>query len=211
MRIKQKIIFLAISLLLLSLIPSCMEFERQVDTASRTGSAVRIGNSVAFGPDFDYLAQSSGADPRRGAAGASKGFEQQNHQDMISKRFPGPTLQGRTVVESAMELTEKYAKISEEALALRERNKNLVDENDNLKEQSNRLEADLKKTQKELAEANDLLIEMQVELNNWKMDVLGFRNEIRQAETAQLEALLKILRVLGGEVTVESASSENKS
>jgi hypothetical protein len=43
------------------------------------------------------------------------------------------------------------------------------------------------------------------------MDVLGFRNEIRQAETAQLEALLKILRVLGGEVTVESASSENKS
>jgi hypothetical protein len=211
MQIKQKFIFLAISLLLLSLIPSCIESERQVDTISRTGSAVRIGSSTAFGPDFDYVAQLGEANLRKGSAEASKGIEQQNRQDMISKRFPGPTIQGRTVVESAIELTEKYAKISEEALALRERNKNLVDENNNLKEQSSRLEADLKKTQKELAEANDLLIEMQVELNNWKMDVLGFRNEIRQAETAQLEALLKILRVLGGEVTAESASSEKKS
>ncbi len=211
MRIKQKIIFLAISLLLLSLIPSCTESERQVDTVSRTGSAVQISSSTAFGPDFDYVAQSSDANPQRESAEASTRFEQQNRQDMIAKRFPGPTLQGRTVVESAIELSEKYAKISEEALVLRERNQNLVDENRKFKEQSSRFEADLKKTQKELAEANDLLIEMRVELNNWKMDVLGFRNEIRQAETAQLEALLKILRVLGGEITAESTSSENKS
>ena len=207
MQIKLKIIFLAISLLLLSLIPSCIEFERQVETASRTGSEVQMSNSTAFDLDFE----SGEAKQQLGSGEGSRKFGQQNRQDMIAKRFPGPTLQGRTVVESAIELTEKYAKISEEMLGLRERNQNLVDENRKLKEQSSVLEADLKKAQKELAEANDLLIEMRIELNNWRMDVLGFRDEIRQAETAQLEALLKILRVLGGEIAVEPASSENKS
>ncbi|MFB0524723.1 MAG: hypothetical protein ACETVZ_04235, partial [Phycisphaerae bacterium] len=42
---------------------------------------------------------------------------------------------------------------------------------------------------------------MRIELNNWKANVLGFRDERREAEIAQLEALLKILKILGGEVT----------
>ena len=67
------------------------------------------------------------------------------------------------------------------------------------------LEPKLQQTQKELAEANDLLIEMRIELNNWKTDILGFRAEMRDAEKTQLEALLKILNVLGGEVKPESA------
>jgi chromosome segregation ATPase len=107
-------------------------------------------------------------------------------------------------------LSEKYAELCEEAVALREKNQNLIDENSQLKERISVLEADLKKTQKELTEANDLLIEMRIELNNWKMDVIGFRDEIRQAESAQLEALLKILKILGGEVTVESVPGEDK-
>ena len=48
-------------------------------------------------------------------------------------------------------------------------------------------------------------------MNNWKTDILGFRDEIRDAETAQLEALLKILKVLGGEVKTKSAQGEDKS
>jgi hypothetical protein len=59
-----------------------------------------------------------------------------------------------------------------------------------------------------LSEANGLLIEMRVELNNWKSDILGFRDEMRNAETAQLETLLRILKVLGGQVTTESAKAE---
>jgi len=61
------------------------------------------------------------------------------------------------------------------------------------------LEAKLKQTQKELGEANELLIEMLTELNTWKSNILGFRGEMRDAAKAQLEALLKVLEILGGE------------
>jgi hypothetical protein len=32
----------------------------------------------------------------------------------------------------------------------------------------------------------------------WKSDMLGFRSEMREAAKAQLEALLKVLEILGG-------------
>ncbi len=44
-------------------------------------------------------------------------------------------------------------------------------------------------------------------LNNWKNDVLGFREEMRSAQTAQLQALMKILKALGGEPMTETAHS----
>ncbi|GAJ10469.1 unnamed protein product, partial [marine sediment metagenome] len=37
----------------------------------------------------------------------------------------------------------------------------------------------------------------------------GFRNEMRDAEKAQLETLLKILNILGGEIKVESAQDQD--
>jgi len=61
------------------------------------------------------------------------------------------------------------------------------------------LKAQLSQTQKELEEANEFLQKMHVELNQWKADVLGFRDEMRKAEAAQLQALGKILRILGAE------------
>ena len=88
---------------------------------------------------------------------------------------------------------------------LRQQKEDFVAQNQQLKERVTALEGQLQQTEKELTEANDLLIEMRIELNNWKTDVLGFRNEMRDAETAQLEALLKILRVLGGEIQAASA------
>jgi hypothetical protein len=51
---------------------------------------------------------------------------------------------------------------------------------------------------------------MLIELNNWKTDVIGFREEIRAADRAQLEALLKILKVLGGEPGAESVPGEQQ-
>ena len=48
---------------------------------------------------------------------------------------------------------------------------------------------------------------MRVELNNWKTNVLGFREEMRQADTEQLKALLKVLTILGGEVKGTSNNS----
>jgi chromosome segregation ATPase len=125
--------------------------------------------------------------------------------DSLAKRFQEPAPKGPTVVESAIELSEKYAKLSDEAAVLRQQNQEFTARNQQFKDRVNALEAQLRQTQKELTEANDLLMEMRIELNNWKTDVLGFRDEMRDAETAQLEALLRILKVLGGQVNTESA------
>ncbi len=129
-------------------------------------------------------------------------------QQQVAKRFQESAPQSPTAVDSAIELSEKYARLSEGAVLLQQQNEDFVVRNQQLKEQGIALEAQLKQTQKELTEANDLLIEMRIELNNWKTDILGFRDEMRDAETAQLEALLKILTVLGGQIASESAKSE---
>jgi chromosome segregation ATPase len=120
-------------------------------------------------------------------------------------RFRRSAPQGPTAVESAIELSEKHAMLSEEAAQLRERNKSLIVENGRLKEKSAAADAQLQQVQKELTEANAMLMEMVVELNSWKSDVIGFREEMRVAEKAQLQTLLRILEALGGEVNPENA------
>ena len=127
----------------------------------------------------------------------------------IARRFQEPTAQGPTAVESAIELSKEYAKLSEEASVLRRENQDLITRNRQYKDQNTTLQAQLQQTQKELTEANDLMIEMRIELNNWRTDILGFRNEMRDADTTQLQALLRILKILGGEVKTESAQNEN--
>lgn len=91
----------------------------------------------------------------------------------FAKRFQESTPQNPTAVESAIELSGKYAKLSEEASVLRQ-------ENQQFKNRLTPLESQLQQTQKELNEANDLLIEMRIELNNWKADILGFRDEMHK-------------------------------
>ena len=137
-------------------------------------------------------------------------FESKQDESM-AKRFQEPVQEGPTVVESAMKLSGEYARLTQEAALLRKQNEDLIDRNSRLNEQVVSLDAQLKQAQNELAEANSLLIEMRVELNNWKADILGFRNEMRDAETAQLETLLRILKVLGGQVGTESARARNTS
>jgi DNA repair exonuclease SbcCD ATPase subunit len=127
--------------------------------------------------------------------------------DSVAKRFQESNPQTPSAVESAIELSERYAKLSEEAAALRQQNKSIMTKNQQLNDQIVALDAQLQQAQKELNEANDLLIEMRIELNSWKSNILGFREEMREAQTAQLEALFKILGLLGGQVTVGSANS----
>jgi chromosome segregation ATPase len=129
----------------------------------------------------------------------------------VAKRFQESAPQSPTAVDSAIELSQQYAKLSEEAAVLRQQNQDLITKNQQLKERVTILEADLQQTQKELSEANDFLVQLRLELNNWKTNVLGFRDEMRDAQKAQLEALLKILKALGGEVTKESALQEGPS
>ena len=131
-------------------------------------------------------------------------------QENVAKRFP-ESAPGQTVVESAMELSDKYAILSEEAAVVRQQNYELITKNRQLEEQLVALEAQVRQTQKELTEANDILVEMRIELNDWKSDVLGFRDEMRDAGTEQLRALLKILEILGGEAKTESNQGKDTS
>lgn len=146
--------------------------------------------------------------PSRSRAPATESTGNPNARASTAKRFQDTPLEGRTAVESAIELSEKYARLSDQTIALREENQRLVTDNENLLQQIATLEARLRQTQKELGEANDLLIEMLTELNNWKTNILGFRGEMRDAAKAQLEALLKVLEILGGEA--EAGSLENR-
>lgn len=133
----------------------------------------------------------------------------QTRNTEMSKRFGEALPQKPTVVESAIELSGKYAKLSDQMVVTQQENQNLIAENQELKTKLVACEPKLRQTQKELTQANDLLLEMRVELNNWKANVLGFRDEMRDSQKAQLEALLKILKTLGGEPRSESAANEN--
>ncbi len=183
MQSNKKTILLMISLMPIFLLSNCVSVQEPLDVTVLSDSTARL---------------------------SSPKFEKQQSES-VAKRFQESAPQKPTVVESAMELSKEHAKLSEEAAVLRQENKDLTARNQQLKGQVVTLEAQLQQTQRELGEANDLLITMRIELNNWKTDILGFRDEIRDAETAQLEALLKILKVLGGEVKTKSAQGEDKS
>ncbi len=134
----------------------------------------------------------------------------QGQETEAVNRFQESAPHGRTAIESAIELSKEHAKLSQEMIQLQQENRDMTGENQQLKEQVTSLDSSLKQAQKELNESNDLLIEMRIELNNWKTDVLGFREEMQDAEKAQLEALVKILRLLGAEVRTETAQDENE-
>jgi len=128
--------------------------------------------------------------------------------ETVATRFQEPATHGSAAIGSMMELSEKYIQLSQEAALSRQRNQDLLTERQQLKDKLANYDANLKQTQKELTEANNLLIDMRIELNNWKTDILGFREEIRQADIEQLRALINILGILGGEFKVEPAKSE---
>jgi chromosome segregation ATPase len=152
-----------------------------------------------------------GAERRGDATRMPASVDREPLQASVAKtRFQDSASQGAVAVDSAIELSEKYARLSEEAATLRQENKDLTGRNQQLRDQATNLKAQLEQTQKELTEATDIMREMLIELNNWKANVLGFRAEMREAEKAQLEALLRILRVLGGDVQLELAGGENK-
>jgi hypothetical protein len=182
MRTKQKIILSLILSLLISLPVGC--------TLTKKPGELSIQPASARQPEPNVKQVSS---------------------DAVGNRFQEPASQGQTPVESAIELSRKYARLSEEAAFMQQQNKDLITKNRLFKDQNTALKAQLQQTQKELTEANELMIEMRIELNNWQNNILGFRDEIRDAESAQLQALLRILKILGGDIKAESVQYEKVS
>jgi uncharacterized coiled-coil DUF342 family protein len=144
---------------------------------------------IVLPPDFGGNEQpQSAANPKR--------FEEQNSAQVDA-------------IEKALEMSEKCAKLSAESAELQKQNEKLQQEKQQLSGKLQQTQAELERTQKELNQANDLIMETRVELNDWKSDVLGFREEMRQADIAQLETLKKIVELLGGEVPQRLAVADN--
>ncbi len=142
----------------------------------------------------------------------SKPDSAQHHSAQVesTKRFEKSSSSGQTVVESAIELSKQLAELSRELVVLKQQKFELITENERLKKQLVSLEPELTQTKEELAQANDLLIEMRIELNNWKTDIIGYRDEMRDANRAQLEVLLKIAEALGAQIAAESDQEQNE-
>jgi len=113
-----------------------------------------------------------------------------------------------TAIENALVLQEKYARALEDLGREQQRTRELGDQNQKLSQNSTKLQADLAKAQQELAEANGLLMQMRGELEKWKADVLGFRDESRRVHEVELEALTKVLTLLGAEPSASAGAGE---
>jgi hypothetical protein len=115
-----------------------------------------------------------------------------------------------TAVETTLVLQEKYSRSLEDLQRERDRNRELSEEKQRLIENANKLQIELAKAQQELGEANTLLVQVRQELEKWKNDVLGFRDEMRQASKSQIDALAKVMNLLGAEVAPGSAEAAPK-
>ena len=129
--------------------------------------------------------------------------------ESIERRFTETETESTDAVQSALMWSQRYEDLLAKTENLRETKNTLSVENTDLTYKLTELKAELDQTKAELAQANDFLHEMQMELTKWKSDVLGFRDEMRKAQAAQLEALQRVLRILGAEF-VESTEPETQ-
>lgn len=123
------------------------------------------------------------------------------------------TPEAPTAVESALAWSEKYSQAMEKMSGLQQESAQLSEKNVTLAAENKRLQGELVQAQKELSEANTMLVDIRQELEKWKANVLGFRQEMRSAQQAQLEALGRVLKLLGGEMpsaTTQPASPTTK-
>jgi hypothetical protein len=131
--------------------------------------------------------------------------------DVVQSETPQsqPTTQEQRFSESDRSKVEEVANVRSMAqkndtlkamvIKLTNDKDDLTTENDRLIKRYEIMKDNLGQTEKELAEANDMLIEMRIELNKWKDNVLGFREEINFAHKEQIKALVKILKLMGAE------------
>ena len=129
--------------------------------------------------------------------------------ESIERRFTETETESTDAVQSALMWSQRYEDLLANTEKLREAKNSLSVKNTDLTYKLTETQAELDRTKAELAEANNFLHEMQMELTKWKSDVLGFRDEMRNAQAAQLEALQRVLRILGAEF-VESTEPETQ-
>jgi len=127
-------------------------------------------------------------------------------QDAVSLERRFSDSQKVDPVQTITMWAQRYEELSKQAEQLRKENVQLLEQNNRMQQDLGKVKLELEQSRKEMEQSNSLLQEAHVELSKWKADVLGFREEIRQAQAAQLSALSKILRLLGA----ESVGSQNE-
>ena len=116
----------------------------------------------------------------------------------------------RNAVENAREWSKKYALLADECLKNQKERTTLIEDRRKLTDKAAKLESELAQAKKELGDANAMLGDLNGELTRWKADVLGFREEIRRAQQAQLGLLSKMVVLLGGEVPELTNQADDK-
>ncbi len=107
-------------------------------------------------------------------------------------------------VDSALAWSLKHAQLSEELLRSQQQRYELEEQLRSADNDNQKLKQELDLAHRELSEANQMLVDMRRELEGWKTSVLGFRDEMRQAQQAQMDAMRKVLLLLGAEPTSAS-------
>lgn len=115
-------------------------------------------------------------------------------------RFTSKAVDDRSY-DDARDWAVKYKELRLQNQQLEKLNNELATDNKRLMKRFDAMNANLKITEKELSDANEMLIEQRKELDNWKANVLGFRDESNYIHKEQLKALVKILKLLGAEYT----------
>jgi TolA-binding protein len=128
--------------------------------------------------------------------------------DTVAKRFQEPETRNSTLIESAVDLSDRYAKLTVKMAELQQQHQDLQRENGQLKSKTQSLEMQVKQREAELDESNRLVMDLNAELQIWKKDILGFRSEMRAASTAELNALMKIMTAIGVEESAEDPAPE---
>jgi DNA repair exonuclease SbcCD ATPase subunit len=172
----------ALAAVVAAVLAGCFEQERTVRTATPVETAP-VKPSPAPAGQADYLGPAT-------------------LKDETGREIPSAT-------DSAVEWSVKYAQTSEKLLAAQRENQELMEKIRALAGQAAKLQAELDGSKKQLKDADAMLLELRTELEKWKTNVLGFREEMRAADQAQLEALHKVLRLLGGEAPRVQGSQEH--
>ena len=114
---------------------------------------------------------------------------------------------GESAIEKAKEWSQKYAMLAGDHMKLQRESQTLTGKNQQLEAQLVKSQTELTQARNELEDANEMLAEMNDELAKWRADVLGFRDEMRQAQRVQLDYMLKIIQLVGGELPEPTTSS----
>lgn len=121
---------------------------------------------------------------------------------------PAPAPVRKTAIEQAIQWSQLYADALQKLAGRESVIADLRKEKAQVEGERDALSRRVKQAEAELADANDLLVKMDANLEEWRKSVLGFREEMRISEAAQMEALQKILSLLGAEVTEDADKDE---